>query len=206
MMKNNRQLSFLLLILMVSLLQYDSMAQSTQWTNKTATEWIKSNKWFVGSRLLTPHSSIDKVEFARQYEANKSWWDKGFAYLKETDLASLKAGRYPIDGDNVFALVTEGPPKEFDSSRFESHKNFIDIHYVISGKEKIGAATISAVKITQEYMPERDLTFYSGNGKYYEADQSGFFVFFPKTAHRPGIKVDGYNAVKKIVIKIRNAP
>lgn len=204
-MKDNRYFS-LALVTVLLLSQYCSLAQSTKWNNKTATAWIKSNKWFAGSKALTPHSSIDKVEFARQYEANRSWWDKAFAYLKETDLSSLKAGRYPIDGDNVYAMVTDGPPKEFDSSKYESHKNYLDIHYVISGKEKIGATPVSSATITQSYMPDRDLMFYSGGGKYYEADPSVFFIFFPKTAHRPGIKVDGYNVVKKLVIKIRNAP
>jgi len=31
------------------------------------------------------------------------------------------------------------------------------------------------------------------------------YIFYPNDAHRPSIKVDGYETIKKVVIKVRYA-
>ena len=152
---------------------------------------------------LKPHKSINKEEFAKQYHTNKLWWVKAFAFLEENDLDRLKPGKYAIDGENVFATITEGPPKRFDTSKWESHHNYQDIHYVIKGKEKIGVAPVSLATVTNEYDKARDLVFYTAEGRYYTADPDIFFIFFPQDAHRPNLEMEDYDMVKKIVIKIR---
>ncbi len=152
---------------------------------------------------LKPHISINKVEFAREYHAHKSWWDKAFAYIKNTDLASLAPGDHPIVGEDVFARVTEGPLKKIDSSKWEAHKNYIDIHYVITGREKIGIGHLSSATIVTPYNSIRDISFYEGKGKYYIAEPGTFFIAFPKDIHRPGLEVDQKETEKKLVIKIR---
>ncbi len=35
------------------------------------------------------------------------------------------------------------------------------------------------------------------------AEPGTFFIFTPEDAHRPGIKVDGFDTLKKVVIKVR---
>jgi YhcH/YjgK/YiaL family protein len=152
---------------------------------------------------LKPHNSIDKVQFAKEYHANKLWWDKAFAYIKNTDLASLTPGDHPIVGADVFARVTEGPLKHLDSAKWEAHKNYIDIHYVITGREKIGIGPLSSATVVVPYNSTRDISFYEGKGKYYIAEPGTFFIAFPKDIHRPGVEVEGKETEKKLVIKIR---
>lgn len=181
-------------------IQYDQFgnvlqsAQPDSTANKTA---------YIDLKKLKPHESINKKEFALQYHAHKLWWDKAFAYLKFTELSQLKPGKYLIDGENVFALVTEGPAKLIDTTKWESHRHYQDIHYVVKGKEKIGVAAISSLVLTDAYNPARDILFYKGEGKYYRADTGNFFIFFPKDGHRPGLKVQGDEVVKKIVVKVK---
>lgn len=165
--------------------------------------WFAEKTWLNGLSRA-PHESIDRHEFSKQYRENKVLWDKAFAYLKETDLIHLKPGRYAIDGENVFALVTEGPTRELDKTRWEAHKNYNDIHFVIIGKETMGLAPVAGAVIAQEYDASRDIAFYTSEGKYYTSDTGNFFIAFTKDAHRPGIKADGSDTVKKVVIKIRN--
>jgi len=198
---------YLLAVLLIILCNTNqSAAQSADsWNEKNSSQWLKSLIISNGSKKLVPHSSIDKTEFAKQYHTNQVCWDKAFAFLKRTDLDTIAPGRYLIDGENVFAVITEIPSKRFDTSKWESHRNFADIHYVIRGKEKIGVAPVTAVTVTQEYNPARDLINYKGNGKYFIASPEDYFVFFPHQAHRPNIKVDGYEVVKKMYIKIRVA-
>ncbi|AYL94184.1 YhcH/YjgK/YiaL family protein [Mucilaginibacter celer] len=179
-------------------------AQQQEITAKSAKAWVKERVWANGLKLKL-NSSTNNVEFAKQYAANKPLWDKAFEFLRDRNLDLMPPGKYPIDGDNVYASVTEGPSKEFDQSAWESHQNYIDLQYVINGKEKIGVAPIESLTVTKPYDAAKDGANYSGEGKYFTATPDEFFLFFPSDGHRPNIKVDGYDKVKKLVIKIRVA-
>lgn len=175
---------------------------------KTEVKDVKAEKWFTGHEYLgglklVPAPSTNAVEFARQYKLNKAVWDKAFAYLKNTDLDKLPVGKYPIDGENVFASVTDVPNKPFDKTAWESHRKYIDLQYVIRGAEKIGVNPVAASKVTEPYNEAKDSAHYEADGKIYEAVPGTFYLFFPTEAHRPNIKVDGVDHTKKIVLKIR---
>jgi YhcH/YjgK/YiaL family protein len=173
-------------------------------TKKENENWFKKQEW-LGSLKLQPHSSTDVQEFARQYHANKKYWDEAFAFLKNHDLSKLAPGKYPIDGDNVYASVTYDPTKDFDVSKWESHKKYTDLHYVISGEEKIGVDPgAKGLKVTEPYNAEKDVAHYTGPGKIYDAKPGTFFLFFPGTAHRPNITPGGNKPDKKIVIKVKS--
>lgn len=162
---------------------------------------------FLDLMRLKLHPSVNREEFARQYHGHREWWDQAFAFLRYSDLASLKPGKYVINGDTVFATITEGPAKRMDTTKWESHRNYQDIHYVIKGKEKIGIAPVSSLAVTDAYNPARDIVFYKGEGKYYPASADDYFIVFPQDAHRPNLKGEDGEMVKRIVIKIkRNDP
>ncbi len=180
----------------------NGFGQDTAWTPAKAEKWLKSNEWKNGLKLK-PHPSINKVVFAGQYHKNKAEWDKAFAFLRDSDLVNMKPGKYTIDGTDVYATITEGPEKTFEQSAWESHRKYTDLQYVIKGKEKIGVAPVAGATVTQAYDEKADIAHYTSEGQYYIGDPSVFFLFFPADAHRPNIHVDGYDVVKKVVIKIR---
>ena len=192
--------------LLFSLTALSLYAQSgtQEWTEGKAKKWFKKKEYLNGQNA-TPHESIDKVQFAQQYHLNKAVWDKAFAFLKNTDLSALTPGRHEIDGTNTFALVSEAPTKDYDKTAFESHKNYIDLQYVIQGEENMGKAPIATVTLDKEYNERNDIMFYTGDGKIYSVPQNTFMLFFPSDAHRPNITPGGNKVVKKVVIKIRVA-
>jgi YhcH/YjgK/YiaL family protein len=176
--------------------------------------WFNNLEWFknagneapagkVVNSSLMPHSSANIEDFAKQYKANPSRWNKAFAYLRNTDFSKLPAGKYPIDGDDVFALITIVPPKPLDSARWEAHRKYNDIHLVIDGKEKIGIAPVAGAKPIVDYNSDRDIGFYTAEGTFFLADQKTFFIVTTNEAHAPGIKADGNEMIKKLVIKVR---
>ena len=198
-MKKIFSISFLLFVL---LLTKQAFAQSSD--NKETKEWFKKKEW-LGGLQLQPHSSVDQKTLARQYSLHKAYWDKAFAFLKEHELQTLAVGKYPIEGDSVYATVTENPTKDYDSTKWESHKKYVDLQYVISGEEKIGVSPLPGLTITKAYDPSKDLQNYSGEGKLYTASPGTFFLFFPSDAHRPNITTGDKKPDKKIVIKIAYA-
>jgi YhcH/YjgK/YiaL family protein len=178
-------------------------------TNKTMTKieaekWFKNQEWLAGLKLQ-PHQSINVQEFAQQYHLNKKYWDEAFAFIKSNDLEKMAPGKYPVDGDDVFATITEDSTKDFDKTNWESHRSYIDLQYVIAGEEKIGVCPVSKAIVTKEYDEKKDAANYSADGKIYDAKPGTFFLFFPSDAHRPGITPGGNQVDKKLVIKIKVA-
>lgn len=203
-------LKFTILLLISAAFYSNAAAQNLvadQKSQEQHAKWFKKGKW-LGGLKVTPHASINQQEFAKQYRVNKEMWDKAFAYLRDTDLKATAPGKHLIDGENVFATVTEAPTRAMDRVMWESHRNYIDIHYLITGKEQIGIGLIQETNITKPFDAVRDLINYDSektNGTFYIADQGVFFICFPSDAHRPSINVEGYPNVKKVVIKIRVA-
>ena len=197
------KIPFLLFITMffVTLLA-NAQSPSVKMTDKQAAQWLNKNV-FTHRQKISPHKSTNFGVFAYQYNKNKVVWDKVFKYLKETNLEELKPGKYEIDGDLAFVTIAEGPTKSIENAKWEAHKKYLDIQYVISGKEKIGLAKESNAKITLSYSEEKDFSNYEAEGTNYEANPSVFFLFFPSDAHRPGIKVEGVENDKKAVFKIK---
>ncbi|WP_179413439.1 YhcH/YjgK/YiaL family protein [Mucilaginibacter sp. E4BP6] len=175
------------------------LAQTDQ---KAAEQWVKSKTWSNGL-LIDVSPSVNAMEFYKQYNTNKTVWDKVFAFMKNQDLKNLAPGNYPIDDKNAYATITNNPSKTLETAKWESHQKYVDLQYVISGEEKIGVAPVSTATIIKPYNPAKDAANYTADGTYYIATPSQFFLFFPPDAHRPNIKVDGYDTVKKLVIKIK---
>lgn len=135
---------------------------------------------------------------------NRERWEKAFEFLKTNDLKNMKLGRYELHGDNLFVNVDEYTTKDEEDARFEAHKKYADIQYLVSGEEKIG---IAIMKNTAEIIPYdslKDIAFYTSNEFNYRlASPSTFFVFFPEDAHRPCVKIDKNTKVRKVVVKVR---
>ncbi|QHV96846.1 YhcH/YjgK/YiaL family protein [Spirosoma endbachense] len=183
-----------------------SNAQSDgAWTEEKAAKWYDSQVWLNGLKA-TPYQVVNKLEFAKQYHANKAAWDKAFAFLRDTDFTRLRAGKYPIDDENVYATISEGPPREISPLKWEAHHTYNDIHFVVKGKEKIGVMPVANATVNQEYSATKDIGFYTiDNGNFYVAEPGNFFIVTTKEAHNPSNKIDGYDGVKKVVVKVKNA-
>ena len=166
--------------------------------------WFEGKSWLNGLQRV-PNETIDYLKFKTEYDSNPEAWNKAFSYLKNTDLAALETGKYPIDGDNVFALVTKGATKRQDTAAWESHQRHTDIHWMIAGKEKIGLTSVDSVVVKIPYDSTKDIGFYTGTGSFQVADSSNFLIIFPPAAHCPGVAIEGHPEVKKVVIKIKKS-
>jgi YhcH/YjgK/YiaL family protein len=173
------------------------------WTDRQVSEWFDKKDW-LGQTALQPDSSIDKKEFAIQYNRNKERWDKAFHYIKDKDLSALSVGEYELDNQKVLVIVSEYNSKSPEVALFEEHEDYIDIHYVVSGSEYIELGDQSTAKLKKPYDEEKDIAFYEAKEKKILLAKPGiFFIIFPGELHKPGIKVEESNPVKKILIKIR---
>lgn len=146
---------------------------------------------------------LDKLENSNLYDRIAENLEKGFNYLKNTDLQSLGVGKYEIDGMNVFALISEYETKKHEDCRPEAHREYADIQYIISGKEAIGFVTLKDQPETVTYNPEKDIVFYASETSPFILEAGMFAVFFPQDVHRPCMQIDSPGKVKKAVIKVK---
>jgi YhcH/YjgK/YiaL family protein len=199
--------SLLIIIVMTVLSGFTGCADSTDpsvWSSKKIDQWFEKGDWLNGWQVK-PDQSIDRKAFAVSYFKNMERWDKAFSFLKSSDLQGLELRRYDIDGDNLYAPVSEYLTKNEEDARYEAHRKYIDIQYVISGKELIGVAPLSQKKeILEPFDSTKDIEFFTVTGGVdHLALPDRFFIFFPGDAHRPGLK-DGENSpVRKIVVKVK---
>ncbi len=118
-------------------------------------------------------------------------------------------GTVEIDGRNVCAIVqTYETRKEDSAPRFEAHRKYIDIQFLLSGCELMGWAPEHAVEITEAYNEDKDILFgtvpdSSSAFTFFRAGQA--IVLFPSDAHAPGLAKGRPQKVKKVVVKIRAA-
>ncbi len=174
------------------------------WSDKKINDWFLKKEWAEGWKV-NPDGSVNRREFAISYFKNKDRWQKAFAFLKSSDLKTLEVKRYDIDGDNLYATISEYTTKNEETTDFEAHRKYIDIQYVISGKEIMNIAPLSTIiKVITPYDATKDIEFVTvGKKVNYTASQDNFFIFFPDDAHRPGLKVGTNAPVRKVVIKLR---
>ena len=146
---------------------------------------------------------IDKIESAHLYKNISERISKSFEYIRTTDLKNLPAGKYPIDGENIFALVSEYKTKSEQEGRLEAHKKYFDVQYVISGEELMGYVPLGNQQILESYKEENDIVFYTGDKSFTKVSEGMFAIFFPEDVHMPGIASGKSSSVKKLVIKVR---
>lgn len=176
-----------------------------QWNDDKINEWFSRGEWLNGWQVQ-PDSSVNRRDFAVSYFRNKERWDKAFAFLKAHDLKSLEIRRYDIDGDTLYAPISEYLTKKEGEARFEVHRKYIDIQYVIDGEENIGVAPLSQKKdVVTPYDEAKDIEFMTVNDStYHRATPQNFFIFFPSEIHKPGMRTGNDSTiVRKIVVKVK---
>jgi YhcH/YjgK/YiaL family protein len=148
---------------------------------------------------------IDRMNNAADYKYLGKNFATAFKWLASNDLESMAAGKIEIDGKNVYATVMENDPKLPSAGKWEAHKKYADIQFIIKGEEKIGYAHISRTTEVS-YDEVKDFILLSATGDYFVRLVSGdFAILFPQDGHLPGIAgSDGATAkIKKIVVKVK---
>ena len=127
----------------------------------------------------------------------------GFDYLTSTAFEGVADGRYRIRGDDVFAMVQSYLTKPQTDGRWEAHRHYADIQDVAEGAEYIGVAPIRGMTVQERYNRDRDVEFFTGQGRFLHFDAGCFAVFMPQDVHMPGVMIATSAGVRKVVVKVR---
>lgn len=146
---------------------------------------------------------FDQLKNAEIYFPINEKFKKAFDYLKSVDFINTEQGKYEIEGEDIYAIVQQYDTKPLTSAKWEAHKKYIDIQYIVSGKEKMGYSHKNKMIVTQEYNEEKDALYLKGEGNFLTAESGYFAIFFPSDVHMPGIALNLSTPVKKVVVKVK---
>ena len=74
---------------------------------------------------------IDRYSFLKQRE------QEALKYAAQNSLAELDPGRHDVDGDRLYFNLAEYETKLPEEGFWEAHRQYVDIHVMLRGKEKI---------------------------------------------------------------------
>lgn len=126
--------------------------------------------------------------------------------LQQLDFGNLLPGKYEIDGDRIFYIVSESITQDRQGLKAESHQSYMDIQYIVEGEEKIGFARLTDEQsATDDLLESSDALLYESLHNEMELllQAGNYVMFYPADIHRPGCKVKEAAPLKKIVFKIK---
>ena len=127
-------------------------------------------------------------------------------HLKRTDFMALPAGNYDLQGKDIYVQVIDMTTKPFAETRPEVHREYIDVQFLVQGREKIGVASDTGKNaVAEDLLAQRDLLFYAEmeNDSTLTMTPGSFAVFFPSDVHRPACAFEQPEAIRKVVVKVR---
>lgn len=127
-------------------------------------------------------------------------------YIKDNVNANTPIGRYDVEGDNLFFMLSESPTRDIQDAYPEYHKKYLDVQIVLSGPEGIAISTLPPyTKVIEDDILNNDIAFVETPNEetLLTLHQHDFIVFFPGELHKPLCAINNKRStVRKVVVKI----
>lgn len=148
---------------------------------------------------------FDTLGNADRYAGLHPLFARAFAYLRETDLLALEPGRYPILGDDLFAIIEHADGRSREQARLEHHRRYIDIQLVLQGTDEMGWKPLQDCgKPVGPFGDKQDIGFFhDAPASWVSVPAGAYCIFFPTDAHAP-LVADA--PIRKAVLKIAVQP
>jgi|SaaInl8_200m_RNA_FD_contig_123_14621_length_4706_multi_6_in_0_out_1_3 biofilm protein TabA len=108
-----------------------------------------------------------------------------------------------LDSSN-FALEQVYNTKDRNRCFFESHKQYIDVQFILEGEEIIEVINTNELEINFPFDEDMDLIKYNDtiNASSIKLKKGDVVVFFPEDAHMPCLELQDKLKVVKTVVKV----
>ena len=145
---------------------------------------------------------IDKVENLKNYASVNPLFAKVVAFIEQNDLNTLEAGKYEIEGKDLFVNIQMAKGKTPDEAIIETHDKMIDIQIPLTDAETFGYTQRDLLP-KAEYNAEKDITKIPGMAadSYITCQPGMMAIFFPQDGHAPCIA--GVPEIKKAIFKVK---
>lgn len=147
---------------------------------------------------------FDTLANADRYAILHPLFPHAFEFLRNTDLNALTPGRYPIEGEHLFAIVERAEGRMREQAKLECHRRYIDIQLVLEGMDEMGWKPVrDCHEPIDAFNAAKDIQFFRDTPASWIATPPGIFcIFFPDDAHAPLVSS---NEIRKVILKITAA-
>lgn len=146
----------------------------------------------------------DKIENASVYAGLSENFRKAIQFMLSRDFSGEPAGKYEIDGKEVYATIYDLTDLPAEKERYEYHRSYADIQLVLAGGERMLDTALANCAPMGEYNDQKDIGYCTaGTGVELLFRAGDFAVFFPQDAHMPGCRHPEGGDSKKMVIKVK---
>lgn len=118
---------------------------------------------------------------------------------------NFEEGNFDINQKGVFVTLTQTQTEPRQKRRAEVHKEYLDVHFILEGKETIGYALNLDPELMACDTLENDIAFIDevDDEQFVHLQQAGdFVVLHPNEIHTPLCAVDSPQTIKKAILKI----
>ena len=145
---------------------------------------------------------IDTLDNLAKYEAINPLFKDVVEFIKQNDLATMEAGKYPIKDKDLFVNITTAKGKAPDEAVLETHINMIDIQIPLDAPETFGYTPLCRLPETP-YNAEKDITKYPDlmAESFIDCQPGMFAIFFPQDGHAPCISMAP--EIRKAIFKVK---
>lgn len=128
----------------------------------------------------------DSLENSKKYFHTSSPFEKALQFARTFD-TSKPDGRYEIEGQDIYALVSSYDTCPAAQGKFEAHRKYADVQVVLAGEEKIEVSLSNNLKSLEEYSETKDKIFLTPPEDFGSiVMRPGYFaVLYPPEVHRP---------------------
>lgn len=144
---------------------------------------------------------MDELAQAYLYAGMHPGFAPAFAFLRRADLAELPVDRYEIDGEQVYAMVSRLSTRGREGTELEAHRRYIDMHYLIAGREELGwKSTPTCTDRRGEFNEDNDVEMFGdAPDTWFALNPGQLAIFYPADAHIPLV---GAGELHKVVVKV----
>ncbi len=146
---------------------------------------------------------LDTLAHASTYRHLGPRFAAGLDWLEKAP-TDLPDGRYEIDGNTVFALVQSYTTVAPTQKRFESHRRYADIQYLVRGEETVFHVPVGSLEPATPYDEPQDFLLHAevAAATPLQLRAGSFAIFLPQDGHKPGCVAHAESPVRKIVVKV----
>jgi biofilm protein TabA len=148
---------------------------------------------------------LDTIANTRLYLGLHARFAKAFEILRDKTLSQKEDGKYLVDGEKIYYTLQRYTTKPLNEGKLEAHRKYIDIQFLLEGREILGYAPLKGLTTAEEYNPAKDIAFYETPEQITKVilEPGLFCILFPDDAHLPCRQLAGPTEVLKVVIKIQ---
>lgn len=145
---------------------------------------------------------VSNLQNSERIESLHPLFKQLFDYVKTHDLLHTECGRIELAGDDLFINNVNPTCVSASDQVLEVHRDYIDVHILLEGKERIGWKALEDVTdLKQAYQKEGDCALYSDTPtSFVDLLPGQFLIVFPEDPHAPVI---GEGKIRKLIGKVK---